>query len=160
VLPRCEALLCSADAGAGCDDSKVGLLFVTFVNDGVAVLANRGRWSAARQRFFFADGSRDTELLRRGLPAEVLEGARGTHPSGPDPLSPEGAVMNSFQTAYRARYGQAPPVFSETAFEAVYVAAAALELAGPGAGRPAVRDAVRRLNDPAGVPVTAGNWSQ
>ncbi len=164
VLPACNRLLCSqadggiSDAGAPCPaDAQTGLLMLTYVSDGASILASANGWSASKQHFFFADGSRDNELVRLGLPGGLLEGARGTLPSGPDPASAEGAVLLAYQNAFLTRYGTPAPAFSETAFEAVYVAATAIELAGAASGE-AARDAVRRLGDPAGTAVSAGDW--
>jgi branched-chain amino acid transport system substrate-binding protein len=164
VLRKCDPLLCSqndggaADAGAPCsEDTKVALLMATFVTDGAAVLRSAGPWSAKKQHFFFTDGSRDAELVRLGLPLDVLEGARGTLPSGPDTTSADGAVLLRYQNAFRSRYGAPAPAFAETAYEAIYVAATAIELAGTASG-PAARDAMRRLSNPDGVKVSAGDW--
>jgi branched-chain amino acid transport system substrate-binding protein len=165
VLAKCDPLRCSAsDAGApdggspDCsEDAKVGLVMATFLSDGAAILSKAPGWSAAKQRFFFTDGARDTELLNLGLLPEKLQDARGTIPSGPDPQSPEGDVLAAYRSAYSARYGAPAPPFSQNAFEAVYVTATAIELAGT-TERTAVRDAVRKASVPSGVSVSAGQW--
>jgi ABC-type branched-subunit amino acid transport system substrate-binding protein len=161
VLAPCNRLLCSKaspDAGTSCSaDAKVALLMVTYVADGAKILASGDGWSASKQHFFFSDGSRDNELVGLGLPRDQLDGAQGTLPSGPDPTSKPGAQLLAYQNAFRARYHAPAPAFSETAFEAVYLAAAAIELAGKTSSE-AARDALRQLANPEGVPVFAGDW--
>lgn len=163
VLSKCDALRCSAsDGGAAADcveDAKIGLLMMTYVSDGAAILRAAPDWSASRQRVFFSDGARDNELVKLGLPPGQLDGAVGTIPSGPDPESAKGDLFEAFRVAYRDKYGTIAPAFSQNAFEAVYVAATAVELAGTTEGG-AVRDAVRGANTPGGVVVRAGNWKE
>lgn len=160
VLEPCAPLLCAtADGGAPCDDAQVGLLMITYVNDGLSILGGAKGWSGKKQKLFFTDGARDTELVKRGL-GDVLEGARGTHPSGPDPTTAEGALLAEYRSAFLSRYGSDAPVFSENAFDAVYLAAAALEIAGPGANGAAIRDALRKTSTPGGTVVRAGKWAE
>ncbi len=166
VLKACDPLLCSAggaDAGAGgapgCSpDAKVGLVMVTYVTDGKAVLQDATAWSASKQRFFFTDGARDVELLKLGLPAEKLQGAVGTIPSGPDPRRPEGDLLAAYGAAYQTRFGGPAPAYSQNAYDAVYTIAAAIEIAGT-TERVAVRDALRKTSTPGGTPVSAGKWA-
>jgi branched-chain amino acid transport system substrate-binding protein len=168
VLPKCDALRCSAaaDGGApdggttGCsDDAKVGLVMITFITDGKAILDSAPDWSASKQRLFFTDGARDVELVKLGLPEDRLEGARGTIPAGPALETPEGQPLAAYRAAFQARYGAPAPAFAQNAFEAVYVAATAIEIAGTTDGL-AVRDAVRKTSTPGGVKVSAGNWQE
>jgi len=168
VLGGCDALLSCGDGADGgapdggtCsppDNAKVGLVMITFVTDGKAILSSAPGWSASKQRFFFTDGARDTELLKLGLPADKLQGAVGTIPSGPDPASPEGEILAAYRNAYQTRFGIAAPPFSQNAFDAVYAIASAIELAGT-TDTVLVRDAVRRANTKGGTPALAGKWA-
>lgn len=163
VLGQCDPYLCAAggDAGVGgpCDSSKVGLVMITFVTDGKAVLDGAPSWTATKQHFFFTDGARDTELLKLGLPPATLQGAQGTIPAGPDPAKPEGDLITSYRAAYKTRFGNDPPAFSQNAFDAVYAIASAIQIAGT-TDRVAIRDALRRTSTDGGAPVSVGKWAE
>jgi branched-chain amino acid transport system substrate-binding protein len=174
VMPKCEALTCKsagggsdagADGGAPCtlDDAKLGVVFITFRDDGESILRDAqrsGLWSAKKQKMFVSDGFRDTEIVRLGLPSDFVDGMHGTTPWGPDPATPEGERFRAYQNAFAARYGVDAPPFTQGAYDAVFLAAAAIELSKSTSPGPAVRDALRKLNDPAGVPVSSGNWKE
>jgi branched-chain amino acid transport system substrate-binding protein len=133
-------------------------VMITFVTDGKAVLDGAPSWTATKQHFFFTDGARDTELLKLGLPSATLQGAQGTIPAGPDPAKPEGDLIASYRAAYKTRYGNDPPAFSQNAFDAVYAIASAIQIAGT-TERVAVRDALRKTSTTGGTAVSAGKWA-
>jgi branched-chain amino acid transport system substrate-binding protein/neutral amino acid transport system substrate-binding protein len=173
VIARCDALLCKggADGGAGGADAgtggcvapppeKVGLMMISFIEDGALLMddaAQRG-WSAQRQKYFFSDGVYDRGILTRVKDVDALEGAIGTSPAGPDPALPEGEPLREFLARYKARFGRDPSVFVENAYDSMYVAAIAMEIAGlttPGA---ALNDAMKKVSVPGGKKVHAGDW--
>lgn len=182
VMSACSALVCTpsagdagADAGdvdggdggtssAGCTappPEKVGLLLVTFVDDGALILddAKKKGWSAKKQKFFFTDGAYDRGLLSRVKDLDNLEGARGTAPAGPNPDTSEGENFRRFQARYQQRYGRPAGIFVENAYDSVYIAAAALEIAKTAEAGEKVRDAMLKTSVPGGKKVTAGDWA-
>lgn len=175
VMSQCSALVCapgSADAGAdggdgggaGCNappPEKVGLMLITFVEDGALILddAQKKGWSAKKEKYFFGDGVYDRGLLTRVKDVDNLEGARGTAPSGPNPASPEGEGLRRFVARYQARYGREPSIFIENAFDSMYVAAMAIEIAKTTTPGPEIRDAVKQISVPGGLKVQAGDWA-
>jgi branched-chain amino acid transport system substrate-binding protein len=161
-----------ADAGAGdvgggggscpSDEKTIGILYITYVADGAVILdsAYKTGWSADKQRFLFSDGARDQGLLGLLANPQMLEGALGTAPSGPDPSKPEGEQLRQLQNKFKARFNRAANLFIENIYDAEYVAAAAIELAGTASSGAAVRDAVRKLQDPNGTHVQTGDWAR
>jgi len=151
VMEPCEDLRAS---------TSVGVLFLTFVDDGALVLdaAQRSGWAPEQHRFFFGDGIYDADLLKKVPSAAFLEGALGTAASGPDPTSAIGARAASFAERYRARFGREPAPFSANIYDAAYVAAAAVEIAGSATDRAAVARAIRSVS--AGPEAEAGQWEK
>lgn len=141
------------------DTAGTGVLFLTFVDDGALVLdaAERHGWSPARHKFFFGDGIYDPDLLRKVRNPAFLEGALGTAASGPDPGTPVGARARAFEDKYRARFGRAPAPFAANIYDAAYVAAAAVELAGDATDKEKVASAIRQLSS--GPEAEAGAWA-
>jgi branched-chain amino acid transport system substrate-binding protein len=166
VMSPCSALVCSdsgADGGASCSAppaEKVGLMLITFIEDGALILddAKRRGWSASKQAFFFADGAYDRGLVDRVKDPSNIEGALGTAPAGPNPATAEGEIFRRFEAAFVNRYKRNPSIFIENAYDSMYVAAIAIELAKTATPGVAIRDAMQRVSVPGGVKVEAGDW--
>jgi branched-chain amino acid transport system substrate-binding protein len=163
----CEALCSSSGGGdAGADagapacpgDGSIGVVFITFVSDGAVLVNELGShgFSAAKTPYFMSDGPRDPELLTLVNAPNTLEGALGTAPSGPDVSSHDGDVYRAFQQRYAARYAHPPSIFAEIAYDAVYLAAIGIELAGTVDDPQAVVNALPRLQT--GTQGTPGDW--
>lgn len=153
-----------ADSGAPCtapSPEKVGLLAITFVDDGALILddAKKKGWSAKKQKFFFTDGAYDRGLLTRVKDLANLEGSLGTAPAGPNPDTPEGENYRRFQARYQQRYGRPAGIFVENSYDSVYIAAAALEIAKTATPGASVRDAMAKVSVPGGKKVVAGDWA-
>lgn len=173
VLDHCASLVCppstSPDGGADAGvppckapaSDKVGLLLITFIEDGALILddAQRKGWSARSQHFFFSDGAYDRGLLTRVKDRSNLDGAIGTAPAGPDPGLPEGETLRRFVASYKARFNRDPSIFVENAFDAMYVAAMAIEIAKTATPGPEIRDAMSKVSVPGGRKVLAGDWA-
>lgn len=153
------------DGGAGCtigDEKKIGALFLTFVADGAAVLdsANKLGWSAQKQRFFCSDGLRDQGLFSLLQNPQMLDGAIGTAPSGPDQGTPEGERLRALRNRFQSRFGRSANLYIENIYDAGYVLVTAVELAGRGDDPTLVRDTLRKLQDPNGERVATGEWKK
>jgi len=152
---------------AGCESIRgveaAGALFITYQGDGRDLLdqAVKLGWNTTQHHIFLADGNRRQglydALAERGS-LDELEGAIGTAPSGPDPSTPAGARDQAFQERYMAAYDHAASTFSESHYDATYLAAIAIELAGALDDRAAVRDAIARSST--GTAVDAGDWNR
>ena len=173
VVPVCDkALRCggptSSDAGAPdggspCtvgDEHEIGIAFLTFVADGAAIFDSAAKlgWSAQNERFFFSDGLRDLGIFSLLADPAVIEGGIGTAPSGPDPATPAGDTLRQLTNKFRTRFGRSPNQFIENIYDAAYLSAAAIELAGTDKSGAAARDAIRKLQDPSGTKITVGDW--
>jgi branched-chain amino acid transport system substrate-binding protein len=162
VFAPCESMRCgSGDGGVtpGCfNDDKVGVLLVTFVADGVAVVnagISRG-WSAKKQKYFASDGFRDPSVFSLLTDPSALDGLQGTSPSGPDPSTAAGDGLRTFRERYLKRFGAQANVFTENAYDAAYIAAIAIERA-KGLDATVIRDHLRDLS-PDGEVVSPGDW--
>ena len=172
VIGKCDALVCphagsgdaGADGGSDCTaplPAKVGLMLITFIEDGALILddAQRRGWSAKAQHFLFADGAYDRGLLTRVKDPSNLEGSLGTAPSGPDPGLPEGERLRKFVARYTTEFHREPSIFVENAFDAMYVAAIAIEIAKTAKPGPELRAAMSQVSVPGGKKVGAGDWA-
>jgi ABC-type branched-subunit amino acid transport system substrate-binding protein len=77
--------------------------------------------------------------------ASVLEGALGTQPTGPEPSTEAGRALAEFERRFEARFSRRPNRSAANAYDAFYVAALALEAAGPSADRARFRDAAMKV---------------
>jgi branched-chain amino acid transport system substrate-binding protein len=172
VMDKCAALVCppggsdagAGDAGAPCSapkPAKVGLMLITFIEDGALILDDAAKkgWSAKGQKFFFADGVYDRGLLTRVKDVGNIQGGLGTAPAGPDPDFPGGEQLRKFVGRYKQRYGREPSIFVENAFDAMYVAAIAMEISKSAVPGTAIRDAMSQVSVPGGKKVSAGDWA-
>jgi ABC-type branched-subunit amino acid transport system substrate-binding protein len=137
-----------------------GVLFITFEGDGRLIFddaADRG-WSATTHRIFLVDGNKSQELFSGLLPAtiEAFDGAIGTAPSGPDPGSVAGERRRAFQSRFFDKFEREVAGEAEDQYDAVYLAAAAIELAGTVEDHDAIRVAMARTHT--GAAVDAGDW--
>ncbi len=165
VMKPCDLLGCAGGPPTpGCTTmpaEKVGLMLLTYIEDGALILddAQRRGWSAKKHKLFFSDGVYDKSLLTRVSDPANLEGAVGTAPAGPDPAIPDGATLKRFKERYQARYRREPSIFIENAYDSMYVAAIAIEIAKTATPGPAIRDAMKRVSVAGGVKVQAGDWA-
>lgn len=145
-----------------CDDligGEAALLFVTLQADGSFLIDDAGErgWTTDRHTVFLTDGAKDQEIVNQLVHPELVEGAFGTTSSGPDPSTPEGERLTAFRERFEDRFGRAPEIYMEHVYDAVYVAAMAIEIAGSTEDHAAIRDALGSICEGAGV--EAGDWS-
>ena len=140
------------------DDPSPGVVFITFEGDGRVIIDDaiaRG-WDGTTHRLFMTDSISQTFIDALADPS-ALEGALGTAPSGPDPGTPAGTRLRAFQDHFTQVYDHPPSVYTENAYDAIYAAAAAVELAGSIEDRTAIRDALAGFAS--GQSVAAGDWA-
>lgn len=148
VLAPCDPLI---------NTPNTGILFITLVADGAQLMdfASARGWMAAQHPVFLTDGTRNRDLVTILTNPAFVEGAIGTAPTGPDPNGPDGVVLREFKSRFLTRFNRESDVYAEMAYDAVYVAAAGLELAGAD-DRTAIRDAMANLAS--GLKIPVGDW--
>ncbi len=129
------------------------LALIGYPGDGVPMLKQaieEGLFS----RFIFTDGMKSLDMTK-AIPAKYLEGSIGTSPE-----AQESEAKRRFEVAYEAAYGKKPPLpFIDTAYDAAYLMALAIEKAGTTDGAK-VRDALRPIANPPGEPILPGEWAK
>jgi branched-chain amino acid transport system substrate-binding protein len=130
------------------------LVLIAYPGDGVPIVRQaleEGLFDA----FIFTDGMKSVELID-AIGADILEGMAGTAPEAVE--DSEGAVR--FRAAYEERHGALPPgPFIDTAYDAMYLLALAIERAGTTEG-PAIRDALHEVANPPGEVILPGEWAK
>lgn len=138
---------------AATDDSEA-LLLIGYPENGITIL-RQSIEGGYFDRFLFTDGMRAPEIID-AIGADRLEGAFGTSPAAME--DSEAAAM--FTEAYEGAYGERPPLpFMDTAYDAVYVMALAIQAAGSTDGR-AIRDQLRNIANPPGEEILPGQWER
>ncbi len=134
-------------------DGPEALALISYPGDGVPMLKQaieEGLFS----RFIFTDGMKSLDMTK-AIPAKYLEGSVGTSPE-----AQESEAKRRFEAAYEASYGKKPPLpFIDTAYDATFMMALAIEKAGSTDGA-AVRDALRPIANPPGEPILPGEWAK
>jgi len=136
------------------------ILFITLVADGAQLMdaaASRG-WSPTKHQVFLTDGTKNHDLITILSTPSFIEGAIGTAPTGPSPDSPDGVVLRDFRTRFRTRYARDADVYSEYAYDAMYVAAMGIEIAKTADDRPAIKSAMAKVSMGTQLAAT-GDWS-
>jgi len=134
-------------------DGAEALVVIAYPDDGIKIV----RQSVSEdlfQRFIFSDSMR-TEALVDAVPQQYLDGSIGTSPE-----AVPSAIRRDFVDAFEAAYG-APPShpFVETAYDATYLLAMAVEKAYSESGQE-IRDALRVVANPPGIPVRPGEFER
>ncbi len=129
------------------------LVMIAYPGDGIPML-RQALEEGFFTRFVFTDGMKAQEVVDAiGAP---LEGAFGTAPTG----DPEAEAAQRFRRAYEARFGELPPQpFMDSAYDALYLLALAIERAGSTDGT-AIRDALHRVAGPPGERILPGAWTK
>ena len=150
VLDACEDI----EDGPG-----PGIAFITFEGDGKLVMndAIRRGWRRPKAQVFLVDGNRNQRLYDELDDKSAFAGCLGTSPGGPELTTEAGVRLGAFRQSFSQRWRRQPGVHAETNYDAMYLAAAALALAGPDAPGEEVRAAMPRTR--AGAFADAGDWS-
>jgi len=131
-----------------------GVVFITFQADGRLILddaAARG-WTTATQKIFLC-GNRNQTVFDALSRAEAFEGAIGTTNTGPDAAGVAGARRAAFRERFLAAHGHASAPYGENHYDATYLAAMAIEIAG------AADDRAAMTRTAAGAEGDAGDWA-
>jgi len=130
------------------------LVLIGYPENGITILkqAIEGGYFS---KFVFTDGMKSPAVIK-AVGAQYLDGSFGTTPQAL-------ATSNSaqmFKDAYSQAYGQLPPQpYIDTAYDAAFVLAMALEKAGT-ANPTSVRDQLRFVANAPGTQVFPGEWAK
>jgi ABC-type branched-subunit amino acid transport system substrate-binding protein len=107
------------------------------------------------RKFVFTDGMKAPEVAKN-IGGGYLDGSVGTAPT-----APEGTDAKAhFQKAYEEAYGELPPKpFIDTAYDAAYLMALAIQKAG-GTDGEKVRNALHEVANPPGMKVGPNEWAK
>lgn len=129
------------------------LVLIGYPGDGVPML-KQAIEEGLFDRFIFTDGMKSVDMTK-AIPAKYLETSIGTSPE-----AQESEAKKRFEAAYEASYGKKPPLpYIDTAYDATYLLALAIEKAGSTDGAK-VRDALRPIANPPGEPILPGEWAK
>ena len=137
VAPGGAAELLAAIDAADAD----GVLLASFPDEAQALVlaAADHDWGGAPPLWLMPDGMRSDAALSA---LETLVSA-GVRVVGTQPATPVGAAYRAFARNHRLVFGASPEAFSAHAYDAVYLAAAAMLLASDPTDGAALRDAIR-----------------
>lgn len=130
------------------------LVLIAYPGDGIPILKQSLEEGHFNQ-FILTDGMKSTDTIK-AIGAEHLNGTIGTAPE---------AIANSasqrlFREAYEAEFGGPPSKpFIDTAYDAAFVLAMAIEKAGS-TDPVKVRDALRSVANPPGQVILPGEWAK
>lgn len=97
------------------------IVFVGFVEGGIAILGDLASSGFDDLPFILTDGLRQEELIDGIGNSTLLGNVLGTAPA-----SPEGAVYRVFANSYRGRYGEDPGIYNAQGYDAMYLVAFAM----------------------------------
>ena len=108
------------------DSNPDVVLAVTYCDDGIIVFKQALEMDLDEIAWLGCDGNYGSGLFEVPSSAEFMEKAivAGTRTVG------TGTMCDHFNTAYEAKYGEAPEVYCDTVYDAVWAAAKAIEAAG------------------------------
>jgi len=135
--------------------------FVGFPGEGITVMSN---WQAKLSTnpgwdrpWIFSEGLKSQAFIDQLHDPAVNVDV--TKILGTAPVSPFGAIYDSFVAQYKANNsGQAPVLYADYTYDAVYLIALAAQKAGSVNGT-AIRDQLRAVSEAPGTVVKPGQWS-
>ncbi|SDF78253.1 amino acid/amide ABC transporter substrate-binding protein, HAAT family [Limimonas halophila] len=127
------------------------LALIGYPQNGTTII-RQGLQQGLFQKFIFTDGMKAPEVPKQ-IGGTYLDDSLGTVPA-----APKGEGAAHFESAFKDAYGELPPKpFIDTAYDAAYLLALAMQKAGSTEGE-AVRDALSEVANPPGKEVGPGEW--
>ncbi len=109
-----------------------GIFLAAYPEEGAKIMQeakNRGA-SATSQKWLFPDGLKAQSFVDNLAAAKPLvEGCIGTAPAT-SPAADDQVRTNKFKAAFKAKYGVDPGTYCDSAYDSVYLLAAAIQKAG------------------------------
>ncbi len=138
-------------AAQGAVGPENAVLLVSYVTDAAAII-NAAEAIGWRPHWLFSDGVKDPGLVAQLTAPEQLEGSIGTSPA-----ALTGPHFDAFRSAYVARWSEEPLNFSANAYDAAWLIAIAMALAGDPDDGAAVRAGLDATHS--GAPFSPGDWA-
>lgn len=139
-----------ADIDAAAANGTQAIVLVAYVGEGTSMLQT---WNSNPASFagawYLTDGIKTDDLIAN-VGADALEGIEGTAP-----LGGAGEGFGTFKSAYEQAFGEPPGIYSESYYDAVILAAFAIEKAGSD-DPTAIRDALHEVSGPPGTKIAVG----
>ncbi|MEN9202336.1 MAG: ABC transporter substrate-binding protein [Thermostichus sp. DG_1_6_bins_120] len=130
------------------------LVLIGYPENGVVIL-RQALEEGLFDRFVFTDGMRSPDVAAQ-VGADLLEGSIGVSPQA----LTDSKTYQFFAESYKAAYGELPPTpYIDTAYDAAFVLALAIQKAGSTDGT-AIRDALREVANPPGTEILPGEWEK
>ena len=141
------------------DDDHRGIVFVTFEGDGTVLMndAIRRGWRQPDANVFLVDANWSQRIYDELVDPRAFDGARGTAAGGPHGETQAARRLEAFRLSFARRWARPAGVHAVNNYDAMYLAAAALALAGPDAPGEEVKAAMARTS--AGAPADTGDWA-
>ena len=123
------------------DNNPDVVLIVSYCDDGIIIFKQALEMGLGEIAWLGCDGNYGSGLFKEPSSAEFMEKAivAGTRTCG------FGPVYEQFVANYTDSFGEAPEIYCDTSYDAVWAAAKAIEAAGTYDG-PAIRDALAELS--------------
>ncbi|WP_421709618.1 ABC transporter substrate-binding protein [Algihabitans sp.] len=135
-------------------DGAEALVLIGYPENGVAIL-RQSLEGGFFDSFIFTDGMKTPDIIS-AIGADFMDGSIGTAPQA----VADSPAAATFRSAYEAEYGELPPKpFIDTAYDAAFVLALAIEKAGSTDGA-AIRDALREVSSAPGMEILPGEWEK
>ncbi len=139
-----------SNAASGDPDA---LMLVGYPENGITIL-RQALEEGYFDQFVLTDGMKAPEVVD-AIGGQYLKNTIGSTPTAFDT-----AGADYFKEAYEAEYGELPPKpFIDTAYDAAYLLALAMQKAGSTDGAK-VRDALHDVANPPGVKIGPGEWAK
>lgn len=131
-----------------------GLLVIAYPEDGIPIL-RQSLEEGFFKKFVFTDGMKAPEVIKT-IGEKFLEGSIGTAPEA----ASDTPAAKRFKDAYNKKFGELPPKpFIDSAYDAAYVLALAIEKAGSTDPKK-VRDTIRDVGRGPGERILPGDWAK
>lgn len=136
------------------DGKPEALLVIAYPEDGIPIL-RQSLEEGFFSKFVFTDGMKAPEVIKT-IGEKFLEGSIGTAPEA----ASDTPSAKRFKDAYNRKFGEVPPKpFIDSAYDAAYILALAIEKAGS-ADPMKVRDAIREVGRGPGERILPGDWAK
>lgn len=141
------------ELGEASEGNPEALLLVGYPQNGITII-RQALEGGYFKRFILTDGMKAPEVVD-AIGGQYLANTIGSTPTA---VASEGA--EHFEKAYEAAYGELPPKpFIDTAYDAAYLLALAMQKAGSTDGEK-MKNALHEVANPPGVKVGPGEWAK
>ncbi len=141
-------------------DAPNGIFLAAYPEEGAKIMQEaKNRGASAAQKWLFPDGLKAQSFIDNLAAAKPLaEGCIGTAPAN-SPAADDQARTTKFKAAFKAKFGADPGTYCDSAYDAVYLLAAAIQKAGDPATALAQVVAVSKGEGGSATEFGPGDWA-